>query len=199
MLVPPLLVEGSRYGERKLSVQVRRVVTAERADGASFIALDDIVEATTISQRPGSAYHRVWSADKRVQFPTERPGYVGGTQFPPAEGFRFMFVTFPPDSMRLSPDEIDIERMKEELAAKMPRTEGDADVDPESYDGNHRSDTVDMGVVLSGQVELRVDDGVVILQPGDCIVQGGARHAWNNRTSEPCVVAFVLVGGERQR
>jgi quercetin dioxygenase-like cupin family protein len=118
--------------------------------------------------------------------------------FPPSEGFRFMFVTFPPDSMRLSPDEIDVDQMTQELAEKLPSNEGDSDMDPEGYEGNHRTDTVDMGVVLTGEVELRLDKGVVTLRQGDCIVQGGARHAWNNRSNEPCVVAFVLVGGERK-
>jgi hypothetical protein len=178
-------------------MQVRRVVTAEHAHGSSFVAVDNIVEPTVISQLPGSVFHRVWSSDERVQFPTEKPGYVGGTMFPPSEGFRFMFVTFPPDSMRLGPDEIDLGQMNRELAEKLPSNEGDADMDPESYEGNHRTNTVDMGVVLSGEVEVQLDEGVVTLHRGDCIVQGGARHAWNNRTSEACVVAFVLVGGER--
>jgi quercetin dioxygenase-like cupin family protein len=180
-------------------MQVRRVVTAEHADGSSFIAANKVVEPRIISQLPGSAFHMLWSSDEQVQFPTEKPGYVGGNMFPPSEGFRFTFVTFPPDSVRLSPEEIDVEQMNRELAEKLPATEGDSHVDPESYEGNHRTDTVDMGVVLTGEVDLRVDDGVVTLRQGDCIVQGGARHAWNNHTSEPCVVAFVIVGGKRNR
>jgi hypothetical protein len=180
-------------------MQVRRVVTAEHADGSSFIAADEVVSPTLISQLPGSAFHRLWSSDEHVQFPSEKPGYVGGTMFPPTEGFRFMFVTFPPDSERLSPEEIDFDQMAREMAEKLPSNTGTSDSDPNGYDGNHRTDTVDMGVVLTGQVDLRTDDAVVTLRQGDCIVQGGARHAWNNPTSEPCVVAFVLVGGTRQR
>ena len=180
-------------------MKVRRVVTAEHPDGKAFVASDEIVEPTTISQLPGSEFYRVWSADERVVFPTENPGFVGGTYFPLAEGFRFMWVTFPPESMRLAPDQIDVEQMAQELAEKLPNTEGASDMDPEGYEGNHRTNTVDMGVVITGEVELRVDDDVVTLRQGDCIVQGGARHAWNNRTNEPCVVAFVIVGGERKK
>ena len=179
-------------------MKLRRVVTAEHPDGRSFIAVDDSCEPTLISQLPGSAFHRVWSSDDRVQFPTETPGFVGGTMFPPPAGFRFMFVTFPPDSMHIAPEDIDVEQMTRELAERLPNNPGDSDMDPNGYEGNHRTNTVDMGVVLSGQVDLKVDDGVVTLRQGDCIIQGGARHAWYNPTDEPCVVAFVIVGGDRR-
>jgi mannose-6-phosphate isomerase-like protein (cupin superfamily) len=178
-------------------MHVRRVVTAEYADGTSFIAVDDLVEPTLISQLPGSAFHRMWASDGRPQLPTEQPGTASGTMFPSGEGFRVMFMTYPPDSMRLRPAEIDVDALNREIAEKLARNKGDADVDPDRYEGNHRTNTVDVGVVLSGEVELRLDSGVVTLRQGDCLIQGGARHAWHNRTDEPCVVAFVLVGGER--
>jgi len=43
----------------------------------------------------------------------------------------------------------------------------------------HASHTVDYGVVLSGEVDLELDDGVVKrLKAGDCFVQNGTLHAW---------------------
>lgn len=178
-------------------MHVRRVVTAEHSDGSSFIAVDEAVDPTHISQLPGSAFHRVWSSDGRQRFPTETPGYAGGTMFPSGEGFRVMFMTFPPDSVRLGPAEIDVDALNQEIAEKLARNKGDADVDPDRFEGNHRTDTVDIGVVLSGEVELELDTGVVTLHQGDCLIQGGARHAWHNRTDQPCVVAFVLIAGDR--
>ena len=59
----------------------------------------------------------------------------------------------------------------------------------------HRTETVDYGIVLSGEVWLVVDDGETRLGPGDVVVQRGTNHAWSNRTEETARMAFVLVDG----
>jgi hypothetical protein len=41
-----------------------------------------------------------------------------------------------------------------------------------------------------------MDDGEALLTAGDVLVQRGTNHAWSNRTSEPAVVAFVLIDAE---
>lgn len=58
----------------------------------------------------------------------------------------------------------------------------------------HRTNSLDYGIVLSGQVELELDDGVrTTCGPGDIIVQRGTMHLWRNRsTSEVCRIVFVL-------
>ena len=40
-------------------------------------------------------------------------------------------------------------------------------------------------MVLDGEVSLELDTGEVLLEPGDCIVQRGTRHAWRNRSDKP--------------
>jgi len=35
---------------------------------------------------------------------------------------------------------------------------------------------------------------MVTLRPGDWVVQNGARHAWLNRSDEPCVIAAIFLG-----
>jgi hypothetical protein len=45
---------------------------------------------------------------------------------------------------------------------------------------------------------LELDDGKTVhLRQGDCVVQNGTRHRWRNALSEPCLMAFVLLGGHR--
>lgn len=62
---------------------------------------------------------------------------------------------------------------------------------------NHRTDSVDYAAVLSGSVEMELDDGVVVsLKAGDVLVQRGTVHNWVNRGTEPCIVAFVLVSAK---
>jgi len=57
----------------------------------------------------------------------------------------------------------------------------------------HRTSTIDYAVVISGEIDMELDDGVVHLKAGDVIVQRGTIHNWVNRGSAPCVIAFVLI------
>jgi quercetin dioxygenase-like cupin family protein len=65
--------------------------------------------------------------------------------------------------------------------------------------GLHRTDTIDYVVCVLGEVTLTLDEGEVILRPGDVVVQGGAAHGWSNLGSEPARIAFVLIDGHPKR
>ena len=60
----------------------------------------------------------------------------------------------------------------------------------------HRTSSIDYGIVISGAVELLLDDGSVThARAGDVIVQRGTVHAWRNASADTvCRIAFVLVG-----
>ena len=58
---------------------------------------------------------------------------------------------------------------------------------------NHRTDSIDYAVVMSGEIDMEMDDTVVHLKAGDVLVQRGTIHNWINRGTVPCVIAFVLV------
>jgi mannose-6-phosphate isomerase-like protein (cupin superfamily) len=58
---------------------------------------------------------------------------------------------------------------------------------------NHRTDSIDYAVVLSGEIDMEIDDSVVHLGTGDVLVQRGTIHNWVNRGTQPCVIAFVLI------
>lgn len=57
----------------------------------------------------------------------------------------------------------------------------------------HRTDSIDYAVVMSGEIDMEIDDSVVHLKAGDVLVQRGTIHNWVNRGTEPCVIAFVLI------
>ena len=62
---------------------------------------------------------------------------------------------------------------------------------------NHRTDSVDYAVVISGSIDMELDDGTVVkLNAGDVLVQRGTMHNWVNRGSEVCVIAFVLISAK---
>ena len=58
---------------------------------------------------------------------------------------------------------------------------------------NHRTDSIDYAIVLSGEIDMTLDDQVVTLRAGDVLVQRGTIHNWINRATVPCVIAFVLI------
>lgn len=60
----------------------------------------------------------------------------------------------------------------------------------------HRTQTVDYGIVLEGEVVLVLDDGAErILGPGAVVVQRGTDHRWENRGEATARMAFILVDG----
>ncbi|MBO0735062.1 MAG: cupin domain-containing protein [Alphaproteobacteria bacterium] len=61
---------------------------------------------------------------------------------------------------------------------------------------NHRTDSIDYAVVMSGEVDMELDEATVHLKAGDVLVQRGTIHNWVNRGSEPCVIAFVLIAAK---
>jgi quercetin dioxygenase-like cupin family protein len=58
----------------------------------------------------------------------------------------------------------------------------------------HRTDSVDYAIVISGEIDLVLDDETVHLRAGDTLVQRATEHDWVNDGDTPCVVAFCLVG-----
>jgi len=58
---------------------------------------------------------------------------------------------------------------------------------------NHRTSSIDYAVVMSGEIDMELDDSVVHLRAGDVLVQRGTVHNWVNNGTEPCVIAFVLI------
>ena len=72
--------------------------------------------------------------------------------------------------------------------ASVPELEADAP-------GMHTTDSIDFVVVLSGRVELELDDGEKrVVSAGDCVVQRATRHRWTPLGSEPLVMAVVMLG-----
>jgi quercetin dioxygenase-like cupin family protein len=60
----------------------------------------------------------------------------------------------------------------------------------------HRTDSLDYGIILSGEILMQLDEGEVLLKAGDIVIQRGTMHNWVNRGTVPCVVAFILIATE---
>jgi quercetin dioxygenase-like cupin family protein len=96
-------------------------------------------------------------------------------------------------SSQQAPTSAQLEEMEQKLPGLMKFLEAD-------HPGMHTSDSVDFDVVIFGDVVLELDGGAeVVLKEGGCVIQNGTRHAWHNRSNQRCVVAFSVVGAQRER
>lgn len=60
----------------------------------------------------------------------------------------------------------------------------------------HRTETLDYGIVLEGEIYMILDDSETLVRAGDIVVQRGTDHAWQNRSNAPCRMAFILLAGQ---
>jgi quercetin dioxygenase-like cupin family protein len=68
--------------------------------------------------------------------------------------------------------------------------------DPDVSPRNHRTDSIDYAVVISGEIDMSLDDETVHLKAGDVLVQRGTLHNWVNNGKEPCIIAFALISAK---
>jgi hypothetical protein len=172
---------------------VRRVVTGHDSSGRAVITSDGAPPTVVhLDAVPGTVFHEIWATEEVPARVDNGPDpTVGSLQLaPPTGGTRIRVVDIPPDSVQdaVSP---------EEATAAFAQIGGsDAHGAGGPHALMHRTESVDYGIVVSGEIWLVVDDGETKLGPGDVVVQRGTNHAWSNRTEETARMAFVLVDGE---
>ena len=67
------------------------------------------------------------------------------------------------------------------------------DFEPGVVDVWHRTETIDYVIVVSGEIDMELDDSTTRLEAGDVVVQRGTYHAWANRGSAPARLMAVLI------
>ena len=104
---------------------------------------------------------------------------------PPRGGSILRIVEFPPD--KAWRDSADAKAAFESIGAGHAKDKGSADP------MMHKTATVDYIVVISGEIYAIVEEGEVLLKPGDVFIQRGTNHSWSVRGDEPCIIAAILV------
>jgi mannose-6-phosphate isomerase-like protein (cupin superfamily) len=174
---------------------IHRVVTGHDAAGKAIVASDGpLPTVAEIAAIPGTVFHEVWStAGAPAPVDNGADPTLGPLMLPPpTQGTRIRFVDIPPDSAEFLAH--GAARMKEAFAQI-------GDVAASTVKAHsphplmHRTESVDYGVVIEGEMTLVLDDAEVLLKPGSVVVQRGTNHAWANRSGKPCRMLFVLVDG----
>jgi hypothetical protein len=176
----------------------RRIVTGHATDGKSVFVSDTVApRSTAFKGVPGFVTTLMWETRPGATLPnaaTSDPSLAATSWVPSPGGTNLMLVTFPADSVMLSPD-FDPAAAGAEYMQVLP---GLAERFEMEHPGMHTTDTIDYGVLLEGQLHLELDDGASRkLEPRDVVIQNGTRHAWRNRSGAPATMLFVLVGAQR--
>ncbi len=142
---------------------VRRVVTGHDANNVAKVIIDG--PATNQRQsRPGGVSTLLWSTDGI-------PADISVGEDIEDMGARMLGTPPPANGTRFTINEI------------LPGRPGRM----------HRTETVDYAIILSGEIDMDMDDSTVKLKAGDVVIQRGTNHSWVNRGSETARIAFILI------
>lgn len=173
-----------------MAAAIRRVVTGKDANGKAVAVVDAPASSVHRRAEMGVTNTLLWVTDSVPAdlASTEDAGTRKIGIAPPPGGTIFRVVEFAPQQEITADYETRLKMMQaiglapEGSSRERPR-------DP----GMHRTRTIDYAVVLSGEIDMLLDDSEVHLKAGDVVVQRGTNHAWVNRANAPCQVAFILL------
>jgi mannose-6-phosphate isomerase-like protein (cupin superfamily) len=171
-----------------LSDDIRRVVTTVDAAGTAVVLFDGANPHKIVRPNRSVTSRLVWVTD-------ETPADMSGTKdcaaatvgiAPPAGGSIFRIIDIPPTPPEV--DKLDPDYLHRQIGDHAP-TRGR----PPRHPLMHRTRTIDYAIVMAGEIDMLLDETEIHLKAGDVLIQQGTNHAWVNRGSEPCRIAFVLI------
>jgi hypothetical protein len=176
--------------------EIRRIVTGHDTEGNAVIQSaappTRIVDVTA----HGPRFYEIWNTQEtpaRIDRDGTEPGEDKLTLAPPTRGTRIRVLDIQPETAELrNMDAAEARRHFEMVGAGEASTRHQGAPHPFM----HRTETIDYGIVLSGEIYLIVDKGEILCRQGDIIVQRGTNHAWANRSNTVCRIAFVLIDGK---
>ena len=165
---------------------IRRIVAGHDKTGKAIIQFDS--EASNV-HKPTSSIETtlLWVTDK-TPVNNESCADTADQEIgipPPPNGSIFRVVEFGPESSEGGPDE-------REYLSSVGATQHEGARHP----GMHKTHSIDYAIIMSGEIDMLVDDDEVHVKAGDVVVQRGNNHAWVNRGTKPCKIAFVLIDSD---
>lgn len=163
--------------QAETTTRVRRLVTGVDEQGKSIFLDDSVVPGKVGHGIPTYVATDLWRTEQTPAdnaAPYDDPArWEGRAVGPSSHGSVFRVLELPPDRDWLYDAEGNQTR-------------------PLAF---HTTASIDYAIVLRGEVWAVMDADERLMRAGDVLVQRGTSHAWSNRSSEPCVLAFVLIGG----
>ena len=173
--------------------RIRRLISADHRAGpragTSYALADGPVESVLRDPaRPGFTSTRIWVTDATpaTMHRLDVIECIPDSLEPPRGGSVFRLYTIPPDTGWIN--SITREKVVAYFAtAGSPQASRYSANAPHPYMQQTR--TLDLCVVLEGEITLVLDKEELELAAGDTVVQRGTNHAWSNRSDQPCIIA----------
>jgi hypothetical protein len=176
---------------------VRRIVTGHDQAGRAIIQQDGPVpRVQRIGGEHGPLFFEVWNT-RATPAPIDRasgePAEEGIQLAPPKGGTRIRVLD-------IAPEDASLASITPEQAAAHFAEVGAAGASSHAGAGTrhafmHRTETIDYGIVLEGEITLILDEGETVAYAGDIVIQRGTNHGWANRSNRNCRIAFILIDG----
>lgn len=172
---------------------IRRVVTVCDGKGKAVVGIDGPARNVKVRKASGGLVSTLlWVTDETpvdISGRADRADREIGVA-PPPRGSAFRIVDFPPtaDSALMDNEAVIREMGISHAGAKAG--------DDARHPLMHRTRSIDYAIVMSGEIDMLLDDTEVHLRAGDVLVQQGTDHAWVNRGREICRIAFVLIDAD---
>ena len=172
---------------------IRRVVTVCDGEGKAVVGIDGPARNVRVRKASGGLVSTLlWVTDETpadISGRADRADREVGVA-PPPRGSAFRIVDFPPTADSASMD-------NEAVIREMGISHAGAKAgDGARHPLMHRTRSIDYAIVMSGEIDMLLDDTEVRLRAGDVLVQQGTSHAWVNRGREICRIAFVLIDAD---
>ena len=185
-----LLAIGYAAGQEKAApATVHRVVTTIDKDGKAVALFDGAVPLESMrSPNPAGDIWVTQAYPADFNWSEDRAKIKVGLH-PPKNGTIFRIVDFVPTTEAI--DKMPMDTMMKVAGADAPKRGL-----PPKHPMMHRTRTVDYAIIMSGEIDMMLDEGEVHLKAGDVVVQQATNHAWINRGTVPCRVAFILMDSQ---
>jgi mannose-6-phosphate isomerase-like protein (cupin superfamily) len=174
----------------------RRIVTGHDAAGHAIIQSDAPPTRVQVVGKDGPTFHEIWNTRETpalIDRNGAEPAEAQLTLAPPKRGTRIRVLDIPPETEETAKLDAATARAHfAEIGAAEASTHGR---EHSKHPFMHRTESVDYGIVLEGEITLIVDEGETIVRAGDIVVQRGTNHGWANRSGSNCRIAFVLIDG----
>jgi mannose-6-phosphate isomerase-like protein (cupin superfamily) len=174
----------------------RRIVTGHDEQGRSILLSDTPPPRVIETGKDSATLHEVWNTRQTpaaIDRNSGEPAEERLTLAPPSGGTRIRVVDIPPDTQEIL--KLDSDAAREHFALMNAET-ASTHRRGNAHPFMHRTESIDYGIVLEGQIHLILDREEVEVGPGDIVIQRGTNHAWSNRSSKTCRIAFVLIDGK---
>ena len=172
---------------------IRRVVTGNDASGKSRVVWDGPAPQVHETKMSGRGHTDFWVWDKTpAPLSGEKDDGLQPDDFPGPRGgghLRVVHWLSQNDPGSKGAQEVPFHEPKERPRGRT----WDRGGGNEAYSSAmHKTESVDYGIMLSGERKIRLDDVELTMQPGDIVIQVGAWHQWNSARLG-CLMAFDMI------